>query len=86
MAGKERKPAAELGISYNWTILTGALQLPAIYFIYVNDYLPVLILAGIPYLLFAVRMTTRKKYMWAVVVVLITALIAIRWMSIEGML
>ncbi len=82
VTGFERKASADMGVAYKWIVLIGALQLVAIYFVYVSQFLPVLGLVGLPYIFFAVRCVTRKEYVNFAVLIGITALILIRWISV----
>jgi hypothetical protein len=86
VSGMERKASAGLGVDYGWIILVGLLQLAAIYFVYVGQFVPVLVLVVIPYLFFVVRCVFRKEYFFTAVLLGISALIAVRWLSIGHML
>lgn len=84
--GREKVPAAKLGIEYHWISIIGALQLGAIYFAYNKAFLPVLVLVGGPYLLVSLRTFARKDQAATIALVMMTVIIAARWFVVDGVI
>ncbi|MEX0299311.1 MAG: hypothetical protein AB3N28_09595 [Kordiimonas sp.] len=81
--GKEKVPAAKLDIAYHWIFIVGTLQLVAIYFVYMKVYLPVLVLVGTPYVFVAFKTAARKDHTATIALVVMTAIIAARWLIVD---
>ncbi len=82
VTGKERKQAAQIGVTnYNLIIILGALQFVSIYLIYIQSFLLVLIVNGVPYLMVAVLAFKRKEYTATAVLIGLTAFMATRWLT-----
>lgn len=83
--GKEREAAQKLGFDHKWVYVIGALQVAAIYLVYIQYFLPALLLVGGPFLTVAARAAVKKDYGATAVLIVITAMIAVRWLLFEGL-
>ncbi len=86
LLGKERKAVEALGVHHSIGYLIGALQLIAIYFIYIGQYLPVFALVCLPYLIVAGLSLRIKEYTHVVALLIISAIIFLRGMYLDGMI
>lgn len=77
----ERQGAEQLGVHYNYLIIMGVLQLLSIPMIYFKQYVAVVVLLGLPYLLFVYVCAAHKQYGFAALCFMVFSVTVIRCLA-----
>ncbi|MFY0680732.1 MAG: hypothetical protein JXR13_09185 [Thalassovita sp.] len=80
--GKERQAVEALHLNHRWGFAIGGLQIISIPFVFMQVYLPPMIMICVPFVIVAVLSAKYTKVLHSVVVLSISALIVARWASL----